>query len=70
MKDQKVFHYSRNGNAVLEAFRFNAAKPTSILYVRDSVTGALKITGAMYTMPKRASPADLDKRVPLSVTQW
>ena len=24
----------------------------------------------MYTMPKRATPADLDKRIPLSVTQW
>ena len=70
VKDQKVFHYTRYGNAFLEGFRFAAAKPTSILYKRDSTTGALKITGAMFTMPKRATPDDLDKRVPLSVTQW
>lgn len=70
VKDQKVYHYTKRGNGFLEAFRFAATKPTSILYVRDSVTGALKITGAMYTMPKRTSPAQLDKHVPLSVTQW
>ena len=70
VKDQKVFHYTKYGNAFLEAFRFNAAKPTSILYRRDSVTGALKIVGGMYTMPKRARPVDLDNRVPLSITQW
>lgn len=33
-------------------------------------TGQMRITGAMYTMPRRASPAALDKRIPLSVTQW
>lgn len=70
VKEQKVYHYTKPGNAFLEAFRFGAAKPTSILYKRDSVTGALKITGAMYTMPKRTAPTELDKRVPLSVTQW
>jgi len=30
----------------------------------------MKIVGAMYTMPKRAKESELDKRVPLSVTQW
>ena len=70
VKDQKVYRYARHGNAFLEAFRFSAAKPTSILYKRDSVTGALRIVGGMYTMPKRARPVDIDKRVPLSVTQW
>ena len=70
VKDQKTYHYTRYGNAFLEAFRFAAAKPTSILYKRDSVTGALKIVGAMYTMPRRARPDELDRRVPLSITQW
>jgi len=69
VKDQKVFHYTKWSNAVGEAFRFNASKPTSILYKKDRA-GHLKIVGAMYTMPKRASVDDLDQRVPLSVTQW
>lgn len=69
MKNQKVFHYTKWSNAVGEAFRFNPSKPTSILYKKDA-SGQMKIVGAMYTMPKRASADDLDKRVPLSVTQW
>jgi hypothetical protein len=69
VKNQKVFHYTKWANALGEAFRFNPAKPTSILYKRDA-TGHMKLVGAMYTMPKRASLADLDKRVPLSLAQW
>jgi hypothetical protein len=69
VKHQKVFHYTKWENALGEAFRFNPAKPTSILYQKDA-SGRMKIVGAMYTMPKRAKPEDLDKRVPLSVAQW
>lgn len=69
VKNQKVFHYTKWSNALGEAFRFDPSKPTSILYKKDS-TGRVKIVGAMYTMPKRTKVDDLDKRVPLSVTQW
>jgi hypothetical protein len=69
MKNQKIYHYTKWSNALEEVFRFDPRKPTSILYKKDS-TGQLRITGAMYTMPKRASPVALDKRIPLSVTQW
>ncbi len=69
LKNPKVYHYTKSLNAIEEAFRFNPSKPTSILYKKDS-TGHMKLVGAMYTMPKRAKPDDLDKRVPLSVTQW
>ncbi len=69
MKNQKIYHYTKWSNALGEAFRFDPRKPTSILYKKDS-TGQMRITGAMYTMPRRASPAALDKRIPLSVTQW
>jgi hypothetical protein len=69
LKNQKVFHYTNWKYALGSAFRFDATKPTSILYKKDA-TGRMKLVGAMYTMPKRASPADLDKRVPLSVAQW
>ena len=69
LKAQKTFHFTKNSHALREAFRFDAAKPTSLLYERDS-TGALKLVGAMYTMPKRASREKLDARIPLSIAQW
>ena len=69
IKNQKIYHYSNWGHALGEAFRFNPSKPTSILYKKDA-EGRMRIVGAMYTMPKNASEADLDKRVPLSVAQW
>jgi hypothetical protein len=69
IKNQKTFHYTKWSNALGEAFRFDPARPTSILYKNDT-SGHKQLVGAMYTLPKRATPADLDKRVPLSVTQW
>jgi hypothetical protein len=68
-RNQKVFHYTKWENALGEAFRFNPAKPTSILYKKDSA-GRMNIVGAMYTMSKRTKIEQLDKRVPLSLTQW
>ena len=70
IKNQKNYHYTKWSSALAEAFRFNPAKPTSILYTRDSASGKLKLLGAMYSMPKRASLARLNDRVPLSVTEW
>ena len=69
VRNQKVFHYTKWSNALGEAFRFDASKPTSILYRNDSL-GRKQLVGAMYTMPKRATAADLDQRVPLSVAHW
>lgn len=69
VRNPRIYHYTRWSNALGEAFRFDPSKPTSILYKKDSA-GRMHITGAMYTMPRRASAADLDKRIPLSVTQW
>jgi hypothetical protein len=69
MKNPKIYHYTKRSNALGEAFRFNPAEPTSILYKKDNA-GRMHLSGAMYTMPQRATLADLDKRVPLGVTQW
>ena len=68
-KNQKQFHFTSNMNALKEAFRFDPAKPTSLLYRKDA-TGRLVLTGAMYTAPKGFSPDKLDTRVPLSVARW
>jgi hypothetical protein len=69
LKQQKVYHFTNYSRAFLEAFRFDPAKPTSILYSRGS-DGKLKLVGAMYTMPKNASLDRLNDRVPLGVARW
>ena len=69
LKQQKVYHFTNNWRAVQEAFRFDAAKPTSLLYRKDSA-GKFILVGAMYTAPKRFGPEKLDARVPLSVARW
>jgi hypothetical protein len=69
MKSQKTYHFTRTMNGVTAAFRFNASRPTSLLYEKDS-TGRLRLVGAMYTLPKRASLERLNDRIPLSIAQW
>lgn len=69
VKAQRVYHFTNYKRAFKEAFRFNPAEPTSILYKRGT-DGALHLVGAMYTMPKRASLSRLDDRIPLSIGRW
>jgi hypothetical protein len=69
VKEQHVYHFTNYGRAFLSAFRFDASKPTSILYQRGD-DGTLHLVGAMYTMPKGATLDRLDERVPLGVAQW
>ena len=69
LKNQRVYHFTNYGSAFVNAFRFDPAKPTSLLYKKDA-RGNFVLTGGMYTAPKNASAEDLDKRVPLSVAQW
>jgi hypothetical protein len=69
VKDQKVFHFTNYARGFKEAFRFDPAQPTSILY-RRGTDGKLHLIGAMYTMPKNAKLDRLDARVPLSIARW
>jgi len=69
LKEQRVYHFTNNKNALLEAFRYDPEKPTSILYVRGP-DGSLKLMGAMYTAPRRMRAGRLDGRVPLSIARW
>jgi hypothetical protein len=69
IKNQRVYHFTRGWNAVQEAFRFDPAKPTSLLYARGA-DGTLHLIGGMYTAPKRWSADKLDERIPLSVARW
>ena len=65
---QKQYHFTKYGNALGEAFRFDASKPTSLLYEKSG--NGYKLIGAMYTAPVRFSQDQLNQRVPLSMAQW
>lgn len=69
IKNQHVYHFTNYRWAFENAFRFDAAKPTSLLYKKD-VAGKFVLVGAMYTAPKRYTESQLNDRVPLSVAQW
>jgi len=65
---QPEYHFTSYKTGFLEAFTFDPARPTSLLYKKTS-TG-YELVGAMYTMPKRATEDQLNERVPLSVAMW
>jgi len=65
---QPEYHFTNYTNGFLEAFTFDPARPTSLLY-KKTVDG-YELVGAMYTMPKRASEEQLNQRVPLSIATW
>ena len=69
LKNQRVYHFTNYRNAFKEAFRFDPAKPTSLLY-RKNADGRFELIGAMYTAPKRWDASRLDERIPLSIGQW
>ena len=46
----------------MEAFTFDPARPTSLLY-KKTATG-YELVGALYTMPKRATEDQLNERGP------
>ena len=66
---QKMYHFTNYRYAWEEAFTFNPAHPTSLLYEKLPSSG-YKLIGVMYTAPKRSSPEQLDERVPLSIAEW
>ncbi len=65
---QKQYHFTNYRNAIKAMFRFDPAQPTSLLYKK--VNGGYELEGAMFTDRRRATEAELNKRVPLSVARW
>src|SRR3989442_3812342 len=65
---QPEYHFTNFWKGFLEAFAFDPARPTSLLYKKTS--DGYELVGAMYTMPKRATEEQLNTRVPLSMAMW
>ncbi len=65
---QPEYHFTNYVNGFLEAFTFDPARPSSLLYRKTS--DGYELVGAMYTMSKRATEDQLNARVPLSVAMW
>ena len=69
VKNQRTYHFTRYRSAIRNSFGFDPARPTSLLYVKDS-TGEFRLIGAMYTASKRTTLEQLNGRIPLSVARW
>jgi hypothetical protein len=70
---QNVYHFTNNAHALGNTMRFDAARPTSLLYEKTSKPGTpanYKLVGVMYTAPYEVTEDVLDARVPLSIAQW
>lgn len=65
----RIVHYVNPWLSFLETWRIDPQKPGSLLYERDS-DGSLHLLGAMFTAPAEAKLADINQRIPLSVTHW
>ena len=66
---QPVYHFTNLFNALGERLRFDAARPTSLLYRREP-SGAYVLIGAMYDDAPDTPLDELDRRVPLSIAHW
>jgi hypothetical protein len=65
---QKMYHFTNWAYGMAAAFRFDPTRPTSLLYEKEA--DGYRLIGAMYTARPKATEAELDRRVPLSIAQW
>ncbi|HSC77144.1 MAG TPA: hypothetical protein VLB32_01160 [Candidatus Acidoferrales bacterium] len=65
---QPEYHFTNYWNGLRNAFSFDPARPTSLLY-RKTADG-YELVGAMYTASRIADEDDLNQRIPLSVARW
>ncbi|HET7295536.1 MAG TPA: hypothetical protein VFI66_00245 [Gemmatimonadales bacterium] len=66
---QPIYHFTKRRWALAEMFRFDVAKPTSLLY-RQGEDRRFVLVGVMYSAPGRTPLDELDRRIPLSVARW
>jgi hypothetical protein len=68
---QNVYHFTNNAAVIQTTLRFDAARPTSLLYEKTAGGNPeYKLVGVMYTAPYRVSEDELNRRVPLSIARW
>ncbi len=65
---QKMYHFNNLRHYAEAERRFNAARPTSLLYEKDGA--GYRLIGVMYTAPAGLTEDELDERIPLSVAAW
>ncbi len=65
---QPMYHFTNWANAYQNVSGFDPTRPTSLMYAKTA--DGFKLVGAMYTADVRASDAQLDARVPLSIAAW
>jgi hypothetical protein len=67
---QDVFHFSSREITTAEYLGdFALTRPGSLLYKKKTF-GGYELIGAMYSAPPDATPEQLDKLIPLSLSQW
>jgi hypothetical protein len=66
---QRVYHFTNWVNALGARSRFDAARPTSLLYRKDA-QGTFVLLGAMYTDAADTPAEELNRRIPLSIAHW
>lgn len=64
-----VYHFTNKRYGLEAAFSFDASKPTSLLYRKNS-DGTFALTGVMYTAPALLGEERLDRRIPLGLARW
>lgn len=65
----RIVHYMHHDRSQRELERIDPSRPGSLLYERTE-DGGLRLIGAMLAAPVTAPLEELNRRVPLSVTQW
>jgi hypothetical protein len=65
---QKMYHFNKLEYYAEGESQFNPEHPTSLLYEKSGE--GYRLIGVMYTAPANYTEAELNERVPLSVTQW
>ncbi|MGH7949636.1 MAG: hypothetical protein ACREQF_10455 [Candidatus Binataceae bacterium] len=67
---QDVFHFSSREITTAEYLgEFDLVRPGSLLYKKKTF-GGYDLIGAMYSAPVNATPEQLDKLIPLGLSQW
>jgi hypothetical protein len=66
---QPQYHFTNYANGREANWRFDALKPTSLLYKKNA-DGGYMLVGAMYTDRVTASQDELNERIPLSIARW